>query len=67
MNSYISGAYDKGEGFQRLNIEIKKYEKGGQANRVFYLALPPTVYHDVTTHIQANCMSDHEWASIQLC
>lgn len=56
-NSYVAGSYDKAEDFQRLNEEIKKFENAGRANRLFYLALPPSVYKEVATNIRASCMA----------
>jgi len=56
-NSYVAGTYDTDEGFQKLNDEIKTFEKGGPANRLFYLALPPSVYTTVCSMIKNNCMS----------
>ena len=53
VNHYVPGAYDKQESFENLNKEIERL--CGQCNRLFYLALPPSVYKPVTTHIQATC------------
>lgn len=53
----MAGSYDKAEDFQRLNEEIKKFEKAGRANRLFYMALPPSVYKEVATNIRASCMA----------
>jgi len=53
LNSYVAGSYNKTEDFEKLNNEIKKLESAvGPANRLFYLALPPSVYEDVASHIQ---------------
>ena len=58
VNAYVAGSYDKGEDFQKLNTEISQYEKPGKkVNRLFYLALPPTVYMPVTKNIRENCMA----------
>ncbi|KAK3609070.1 hypothetical protein CHS0354_011829 [Potamilus streckersoni] len=54
INQYISGNYDKASDFSRLN---KAIEEKGSANRVFYLALPPSVYESVTLNLKATCMS----------
>jgi len=58
VNSYVSGNYDRGEDFKRLNAEIQRYEKNGKANRLFYLALPPTVYKDATKNIHDYCQGN---------
>lgn len=58
LNSYVAGSYDKKEDYDKLNDEIKKLESThGRANRLFYLALPPSVYQDVASHIRASCMA----------
>ena len=45
MNHYIRGSYDNPADFEQLNaVMVEKWEKKGQANRLFYLALPPSVY-----------------------
>ena len=58
INSYVAGSYTEESAFQNLNSEISKLEAGKEAgNRLFYLALPPSVFADVTKHIKATCMS----------
>ena len=45
--SYVQGAYDTPEGFQGLQEAIKQREdehSGCPLGRIFYLALPPSVY-----------------------
>lgn len=56
-NSYISGKYADGTSFSKLNSHILSLPGASGANRLFYLALPPTVYHDVTRNIKEHCMS----------
>lgn len=56
MNHYIRGGYDKPEDFQRLNAEMEVYEDVPHANRLFYLALPPSVFQPVTKYIKEICM-----------
>ena len=58
INSYVAGSYTEESAFKNLNSEMSKLEAGKEAgNRLFYLALPPSVFADVTTHIKATCMS----------
>ncbi|ELT94977.1 hypothetical protein CAPTEDRAFT_184339 [Capitella teleta] len=58
VNWYVAGSYDKGDDYQKLNKEITKFEKPGKkVNRLFYLALPPSVYEPVTKNIRENCMA----------
>ncbi len=55
-NSYVRGRYDDDSSFTQLNAHLSSLPKGAEANRLFYLALPPTVYHDVSANIRAHCM-----------
>jgi glucose-6-phosphate 1-dehydrogenase len=54
INKYCSGQYDKTSDFGRLDKMIADI---GNCNRLFYLALPPSVYETVTLNIKAVCMS----------
>ncbi|KAK9039591.1 hypothetical protein V6N11_014787 [Hibiscus sabdariffa] len=59
---YVSGSYDAAEGFQLLDKEIAKHEisknsQEGSSRRLFYLALPPSVYPPVCRMIRNNCMN----------
>lgn len=56
-NSYVSGSYDKRIDFELLNQEISRNEKGLIANRIFYLAVPPTVFEDATVNIRNACIA----------
>lgn len=54
---YISGPYDSPEGFQALNKSIEEFEaerKVEQPHRLFYLALPPSVFVSVGKQIKEN-------------
>ncbi|KAH1022974.1 glucose-6-phosphate 1-dehydrogenase isoform X2 [Dendroctonus ponderosae] len=64
LNYYISGKYDVRSDFEKLNQAISQYEKGTVANRLFYLALPPSVFEDVTVLIKNNCMGEKGWTRI---
>ncbi|KAG6335637.1 hypothetical protein ID866_3453 [Astraeus odoratus] len=58
LNTYIPGGYEDSESFQRLNNHIKEIEKrygGSPPNRLFYLALPPTVFIPVSQHAKQEC------------
>lgn len=54
LNSYVSGKYDVKDDFIRLNNAI---EEKGKSNRLFYMALPPSVFEVVTTNIKNCCMA----------
>jgi glucose-6-phosphate 1-dehydrogenase len=63
---YVSGSYDSGEGFDKLNNEISEYEmsnKSGSSRRLFYLALPPSVYPSVCKMIRTYCMNPSTFCS----
>lgn len=56
----MSGGYDDEEGFTRLDKEISEHEMSrnsseGSARRLFYLALPPSVYPSVCKMIRKCC------------
>lgn len=54
--SYISGYYDKDESFQSLNKHLQELEKGqSETNRLFYMALPPSVFTTVSQHLKKCC------------
>jgi glucose-6-phosphate 1-dehydrogenase len=54
--TYISGQYDKDESFQGLNKHLEELESGrSETNRVFYMALPPSVFITVSQHLKKNC------------
>jgi glucose-6-phosphate 1-dehydrogenase len=54
--SYISGQYDQDESFINLEKHLQELEKGRkETNRVFYMALPPSVFITVSQHLKRNC------------
>lgn len=54
--SYISGQYDQDEPFVKLNEHLQKIENGRkEQNRIFYMALPPSVFTTVSQHLKRNC------------
>uniref|UniRef100_A0A914VKB9 Glucose-6-phosphate 1-dehydrogenase n=1 Tax=Plectus sambesii TaxID=2011161 RepID=A0A914VKB9_9BILA len=57
--TYVMGAYDKPEGFEKLDSVIAELEQkyNGPANRLYYLALPPNVFAPVTSQIKEHCMA----------
>ncbi|CAI0456764.1 unnamed protein product [Linum tenue] len=59
---YVSGSYDTEEGFRMLDKEISLHEEfrnstEGSSRRLFYLALPPSVYPVVCRMIKLCCMN----------
>ncbi|KAI9243869.1 glucose-6-phosphate dehydrogenase [Sporodiniella umbellata] len=60
MTCYVSGQYDQDESFQQLNeaIEASEKERGVESkNRVFYMALPPSVFIPVAQGLKRNVYS----------
>jgi glucose-6-phosphate 1-dehydrogenase len=54
--SYISGQYDQDESFINLRKHLEHLEGDRvERNRVFYMALPPSVFTSVSKHLKANC------------
>ncbi|CAK8689154.1 glucose-6-phosphate 1-dehydrogenase-like isoform X2 [Clavelina lepadiformis] len=62
--SYVQGSYTDESGFRDLNSKINSFPGGTKANRLFYLALPPTVFEDVTRNIHTTCMEHGGWNRI---
>ncbi|CEQ40088.1 SPOSA6832_01670, partial [Sporobolomyces salmonicolor] len=61
--TYVSGQYDQDDGFEELEKEIKKAEetytdKDSPKNRVFYMALPPSVFTTVASHFKKHNYSE---------
>lgn len=54
--TYISGQYDQDESFVNLRKHLEELEGGREeCNRVFYMALPPSVFITVSQHLKKNC------------
>lgn len=56
LNHYFAGSYTARRDFELLNQELLKFEQVPNANRLFYLALPPSVFESVTELIKGTCM-----------
>nr|XP_020473019.1 glucose-6-phosphate 1-dehydrogenase-like isoform X2 [Monopterus albus] len=63
-NSYLSGRYDDSSSFVQLSTHLSSVPGGTDANRLFYLALPPTVYYHVSANIRTHCISHKGWNRI---
>jgi glucose-6-phosphate 1-dehydrogenase len=66
MCSYVKGSYTESKGFEDLNKAIDAIEKkhatgGAKAHRLFYLALPPSVFQPVTANIRKSCFGKKGW------
>ncbi|GIY54798.1 glucose-6-phosphate 1-dehydrogenase [Caerostris darwini] len=64
LNYYVQGTYENSDDFEKLNKELDSLEETASANRLFYLALPPTVFSVVTKNLKLKCMSSKGWTRI---
>lgn len=54
--SYVSGQYDQDDSFLNLNAHLEKLEDGRrETHRLFYMALPPSVFTIVSQHLKRCC------------
>lgn len=61
--SYVSGQYDTDEGYEDLNKHVRSLEdemKVAKRDRLFYLALPPSVFGEVSLHLRKNVYPGEE-------
>ena len=56
-NQYVQGSYSEESAFEKLNEVMLKTEGNLKGNRIFYLALPPSVFMPVTDNLKKICMS----------
>jgi len=53
---YVDGQYDQDESFENLNRVLGEFEKGrNETHRLFYMALPPSVFIVVSQHLKRCC------------
>lgn len=50
--SYVKGPYNEKSGYLSLNEEMNRVGGKCPQNRLFYLALPPSVFVDATQNIK---------------
>lgn len=58
FSTYVSGGYEDGESFAALNKHLEEIESHYQTkerNRIFYLALPPSVFIPVAKNLKEHC------------
>ncbi|XP_061430073.1 glucose-6-phosphate 1-dehydrogenase isoform X1 [Lethenteron reissneri] len=60
-NIYVSGQYDVRQPFEKLAAQLDTLAHGRLSNRLFYLALPPSVFESVTSNVRSTCMSTTGW------
>ncbi|XP_014209361.1 glucose-6-phosphate 1-dehydrogenase [Copidosoma floridanum] len=65
LNHYAAGSYESDEDFAELDRQLVRLEANApRVNRLFYLALPPSVFEPVTVHLQRTCMAQNGWTRI---
>nr|GAT59437.1 glucose-6-phosphate 1-dehydrogenase [Mycena chlorophos] len=60
ISTYVAGSYEDGEAFAQLNAhleEIESHYPSKEANRLFYLALPPSVFVPSSKNLKEQCYS----------
>ncbi|OXG83650.1 glucose-6-phosphate dehydrogenase [Cryptococcus neoformans D17-1] len=58
LSSYVSGPYDQDAGYKELLKHVEELEGGRETrNRIFYMALPPSVFTTVAKGLKKNCYS----------
>lgn len=58
VNVYVRGGYDTDEDFKKLNSKLEEFEKSAtKASRLYYMALPSTVYQKAIVPLKANAMA----------
>lgn len=66
--TYVSGQYDKDESFQGLEQHLQEVEQGRPENhRLFYMALPPSVFTIVSQHLKKICYPKNGVARVIVC
>ncbi|XP_066979755.1 glucose-6-phosphate 1-dehydrogenase-like [Macrobrachium rosenbergii] len=63
VNHYVKGSYDTRRDFELLDQEMIKVGTE-KANRIFYLALPPSVFDTVTSNVKSCCMAKSGWTRV---
>ncbi|VDP20243.1 unnamed protein product, partial [Soboliphyme baturini] len=67
-NRYISGSYEAPDGYLKLKSTIADFGNSHRAcpNRVFYLAVPPTVFQPATRNLHQYCMCKYDkgWSRV---
>ena len=63
--TYRKGGYDSAEAMGRVAAELSEKEAGFDvANRMFYLAIPPSVFGPSCTSIKASAMAPTGWTRV---
>lgn len=66
--TYVSGQYDRDDSFQNLDEHLNRMEDGRkEAHRLFYMALPPSVFTIVSQHLKRCCYPTRGIARVVVC
>lgn len=58
VNRYMRGGYDTDEDYKKLDAQINEIEQSAtKANRLYYMALPSTVYQKAITPLKEHAMA----------
>lgn len=58
VNQYVRGGYDTDEDYKKLDSKLNELEKSAtKANRLYYMALPSTVYQKAIVPLKAYAMA----------
>ncbi|KAG8834886.1 Glucose-6-phosphate 1-dehydrogenase [Serendipita sp. 399] len=61
LSTYVAGDYEDDKAYQELNKKLEEIEskyKSPERNRLFYMALPPSVFEHVAKGLKKNCYTD---------
>ncbi|EFA81744.1 glucose 6-phosphate-1-dehydrogenase [Heterostelium album PN500] len=64
---YHSGAYDKKEAYDEFNkilVDAESKMVKGSNNRLFYMAIPPSIFIDVAKGIKGSLISSSGWSRV---
>jgi glucose-6-phosphate 1-dehydrogenase len=61
---YHAGSYDSIKSFQEISSMIEKREVGHVGNRIFYLAIPPSLFVDVSKAVKGGAMAKSGWSRV---
>ncbi|XP_031552278.1 glucose-6-phosphate 1-dehydrogenase-like [Actinia tenebrosa] len=62
--SYVKGSYNEKSAYLALNTELDKIGVKNMQNRLFYLALPPSVFVDATQNIKDFLTANKGWSRV---
>lgn len=54
---YLEGQYTSKDDFKRVDAAVSQHESGKKGDRIFYLAIPPSLFVDVATAVHAASMA----------